>query len=56
MAEQAAKKLQPIQAKPVLKWAGGKTQMLGDLLPKVPASYRRYIEPFFGGGEMFVAA
>ena len=28
-------------AKPILKWAGGKTQMLGDLLPKVPKSYGR---------------
>lgn len=44
-----------MQAKPILKWAGGKTQMLGNLLPKVPASYNRYIEPFFGGGAMFFA-
>ncbi len=29
--------------------------MLGDLLPKVPVSYGRYIEPFFGGGAMFFA-
>lgn len=42
-------------AKPILKWAGGKTQMLGNLLPKVPKSYGRYIEPFFGGGAMFFA-
>lgn len=42
-------------AKPILKWAGGKTQMLGDLLPRVPKSYGRYIEPFFGGGAMFFA-
>lgn len=55
MAEKAVKKAQPVQAKPVLKWAGGKTQMLGDLLPKVPTSYGRYIEPFFGGGAMFFA-
>lgn len=44
-----------VQAKPILKWAGGKTQMLGDLLPKVPAFFGRYIEPFFGGGAMFFA-
>ena len=50
MAEQAAKKIVSAQAKPILKWAGGKTQMLGDLLPKVPTSFGRYIEPFFGGG------
>ncbi len=29
--------------------------MLDDLLPKVPDSYGRYIEPFFGGGAMFFA-
>lgn len=55
MREQAIKKAVPIQAKPILKWAGGKTQMLGELIPKVPASYGRYIEPFFGGGAMFFA-
>lgn len=55
MAEQALKQGIVVPAKPILKWAGGKTQMLGDLLPKVPSSYRRYIEPFLGGGAMFFA-
>lgn len=55
MAEQAIKEAILVQAKPILKWAGGKTQMLGDLIPKVPTSYGRYIEPFFGGGAMFFA-
>ena len=55
MAEQALKQAIAVPAKPILKWAGGKTQMLGDLLPKVPSSYGRYIEPFFGGGAMFFA-
>lgn len=40
-------------AKPILKWAGGKTQMLGELIPRVPKKYGRYIEPFFGGGALF---
>lgn len=53
--EQLALKESVVQAKPILKWAGGKTQMLGELLPKVPASYGRYIEPFFGGGALFFA-
>lgn len=55
LAEQALKQAIVVPAKPILKWAGGKTQMLGDLLPKVPSSYGRYIEPFLGGGAMFFA-
>ena len=55
MAEQAVRKAEFVQAKPILKWAGGKTQMLGNLLMKVPTSYGRYIEPFFGGGAVFFA-
>jgi DNA adenine methylase len=42
-------------AKPLLKWAGGKTQLLSELLPKVPKRYGQYIEPFFGGGALFFA-
>lgn len=55
MAEQAVKKENSIQAKPILKWAGGKTQMLGDIMPKIPANYGKYIEPFIGGGALFFA-
>ena len=54
MAEQAIKKAILVQAKPILKWAGGKTQMLGDLIPKVPTSYGRYIEPFSAVVQCFL--
>ena len=56
MSEQhVVKKGDSKKAKPILKWAGGKAQMLNDLIPKVPVSYGRYIEPFLGGGAMFFA-
>ncbi|MCD8395856.1 MAG: Dam family site-specific DNA-(adenine-N6)-methyltransferase [Lachnospiraceae bacterium] len=55
MAEQALKKEKVIQVKPIVKWAGGKTQMLNAIIPKVPAKYGRYIEPFVGGGALFFA-
>lgn len=39
--------------KPILKWAGGKTQLLGELNLRAPKRYNRYIEPFIGGGALF---
>lgn len=45
----------PPPARPVLKWAGGKQQLLPQLLSRVPETYGRYIEPFFGGGALFFA-
>jgi DNA adenine methylase Dam len=39
--------------KPFLKWAGGKAQILTELLKYCPAQYDKYIEPFVGGGALF---
>ena len=39
--------------KPIIKWAGGKTQLLDEIFRKVPNKYNRYYEPFFGGGAVF---
>ncbi|OGO13040.1 MAG: DNA adenine methylase [Chloroflexi bacterium RBG_16_47_49] len=39
--------------RPILKWAGGKTQLLAEIIPKMPNKYGRYIEPFFGGGALY---
>ena len=41
--------------KPVLKWAGGKSQMLGEISPRMPKVFNTYIEPFFGSGAVFFA-
>lgn len=38
---------------PVLKWAGGKRQLLDELYDRFPESYGSYHEPFFGGGAVF---
>ena len=40
-------------AKPIVKWAGGKTQLLKYLKPLVPKKIETYYEPFFGGGALF---
>lgn len=39
--------------KPFLKWAGGKTQMISDLLKFAPVKFNKYIEPFIGGGALY---
>lgn len=39
--------------KPILKWAGGKRQLLDELYSRFPESYSHYHEPFFGGGALF---
>jgi DNA adenine methylase len=38
---------------PLLKWAGGKRQLLPQLRRFYPRSFNRYIEPFFGSGAVF---
>ena len=43
------------RCKPILKWAGGKSQLLKELLPRIPAYQGKYIEPFFGGGALYLA-
>jgi DNA adenine methylase len=39
--------------RPLLKWAGGKRQLLQELGARYPASFDRYLEPFFGSGAVF---
>ena len=44
---------QPIALRPLLKWAGGKRQLLPSLRRFYPPAFRRYYEPFVGSGAVF---
>jgi DNA adenine methylase len=41
------------QLAPLLKWAGGKRQLLPQLRRFYPRTFNRYIEPFVGSGAVF---
>ena len=38
--------------KPILKWVGGKSQLLNNIIPYIPSNIRIYYEPFVGGGAV----
>ena len=40
-------------AKPVVKWAGGKSQLLEQIEEHLPQEFGTYYEPFIGGGALF---
>lgn len=40
---------------PFVKWAGGKRQLLPELLKRVPEKFNVYFEPFLGGGALLLA-
>ena len=42
------------QAAPFLKWAGGKAQLLKQLGPLLPLRFGHHVEPFVGGGALFL--
>lgn len=45
------------EASPIVKWVGGKTRLLSQLMPLLPPAVdlMRHVEPFVGGAAMFFA-
>jgi len=44
-----------VNAKPCLKWAGGKATSVSRIRKHIPKKIRTYYEPCFGGGAVFFA-
>lgn len=47
----------PVQqnlVRPILKWVGGKTQILEEVLANFPKEMNNYYEPFLGGGSVLL--
>ena len=42
-------------AKPVLKWAGGKQTLANQLVKSFPINFSTYYEPFLGGGSVLLS-
>jgi DNA adenine methylase len=40
---------------PLVKWAGGKRNVVNFILPLLPPCFNHYFEPFLGGGALFFA-
>ena len=51
--ERARRERGRAHSSPIVKWAGGKSKLIGELLARSPSEFERYFEPFVGGGALF---
>ena len=42
-----------VMISPILKWVGGKRQLLSEIMPLINKNCSTYVEPFVGGGAVF---
>jgi len=45
----------PVKLKSPLRYPGGKSKALKNILPYIPLNFSEYREPFLGGGSVFIA-
>lgn len=48
-----SRKISRMNPRPFVKWAGGKRQLMPEILKYAPADFNAYYEPFVGGGAVF---
>lgn len=55
MSEELLESSRKPKVKPILKWVGGKRELIPEIrLRYVNLNFKRYVEPFFGGGAVYL--